>query len=89
MKKFEVLQVDVFGNVNEAWEHNDYFKIGEIEIEDNLSDDEIIQILFDEEYLSEIGRKMCVIDNSISCEDFLEIINKETCCPVFQLRTQV
>lgn len=51
--KYEVRSLDVWGNEEDGFDVNDSWRIGEVEISD---DADPIEVLFEEGYLSDIGR---------------------------------
>jgi hypothetical protein len=45
--------MDVWGNAEDGWDINDYYSQGKVEIKDDASDDEILDILTEEGYIKD------------------------------------
>lgn len=84
MRKYQVLQLDVWKEEG-SFVVNDFFNIGAVEIGDEFTDEQIIQCLFENGYLSAYGKKVARVLNT-GCDGYIEIVKGETERPLLHLR---
>jgi hypothetical protein len=83
MSKFAVVSLDVWGNVEEGFEVNDQWKIGTVEFDADASDEEIVNVLIEDGYLTN-GTKAEDLDFD-GDDSFIMISAAETGLPIFNL----
>ena len=52
-QKYKVLSIDAWGNCEDGYEWNNWFDVGSIEIDINSSESEIMQAMFDADYITD------------------------------------
>ena len=50
---YKVLSIDAWGNSDDGYEWNNWFNVGSIELNINLSESEIMQAMFDAGYITD------------------------------------
>jgi hypothetical protein len=83
MAKYEVCSLDVWDNAEEGYDVNDVFKIGTIDLGEDVSDLEILTALVDAGFLDACATELGEVEY---CGDgFLHIRVKSDCKPVLNL----
>ncbi len=80
----KILSIDAWGNSDDDWEWNAWYKVGVINKEDfeHLhSDEDFITWFIDAGYVSNFTDKMCIIDDQYN----IVLCSKETLEPLFAI----
>ncbi len=83
MDKFNVLNLEVLGNDIDGFEVNDMHKVGTIELAQDIEDEQIVELLVEEGYLSGYAHGRCEVDQQ---ESYIYINERESGKPLFQLQ---
>jgi len=82
MSKFKVWDLEVCGNDIDGWEVDSWKQVDTLEIQDDISDDEIIELLVEQSHLTGYAHGRCTVDQQ---ESWIYIYELQSSRPLFNL----